>query len=248
MQQLVECVPNFSNGRDPQVYDRIAATIAKIKGVTVLDVSAELERSQCDYVVVLGDREVRAQDPVVAAQVHVREERSREVRARDVEVALEHVALRLRVDRRLPAPADDAGKRRHLIGRPEAVNQRAVALEGQVLRVDLSPLSGAVIDDAHVTVELLAVPVDEDDTPEMLADYTASRNPAYRMLAGLGPTERTAFVDFLEEATGAEPALPTSVVTTADGSILAVNVPGLARSWRSSIWSVGRIWPLAMGV
>ena len=41
MHQLVECVPNFSNGRDPEVYDLIAAAISSVKGVTVLDVSAD---------------------------------------------------------------------------------------------------------------------------------------------------------------------------------------------------------------
>ncbi len=46
MQQLVECVPNFSNGRDPQVYEAIAAAIAAVKGVTVLDVSADADHNR----------------------------------------------------------------------------------------------------------------------------------------------------------------------------------------------------------
>lgn len=46
MQQLVECVPNFSNGRDPEVYDRIAAIISSVKGVTVLDVSADADHNR----------------------------------------------------------------------------------------------------------------------------------------------------------------------------------------------------------
>ncbi|MFN2253041.1 MAG: glutamate formiminotransferase, partial [Candidatus Promineifilaceae bacterium] len=36
MQQIVECVPNFSNGRDPEVYNKIAGVISAVKGVTVL--------------------------------------------------------------------------------------------------------------------------------------------------------------------------------------------------------------------
>jgi glutamate formiminotransferase/formiminotetrahydrofolate cyclodeaminase len=46
MQQLVECVPNFSNGRDPEVYDQIAAAISGVKGVTVLDVSADPDHNR----------------------------------------------------------------------------------------------------------------------------------------------------------------------------------------------------------
>jgi glutamate formiminotransferase/formiminotetrahydrofolate cyclodeaminase len=38
MTPIVECVPNFSNGRDPAVVDAIVAAIASASGVTVLDV------------------------------------------------------------------------------------------------------------------------------------------------------------------------------------------------------------------
>ena len=38
MNQIVECVPNFSEGRDRSVIDRIVAAIATVKGVKVLDV------------------------------------------------------------------------------------------------------------------------------------------------------------------------------------------------------------------
>jgi glutamate formiminotransferase/formiminotetrahydrofolate cyclodeaminase len=38
MDKLVECVPNFSNGRDQDVIDRITAEIEKVPGVTLLDV------------------------------------------------------------------------------------------------------------------------------------------------------------------------------------------------------------------
>lgn len=38
MQQIVECVPNFSEGRDPAKIDEITAEIEKVKGVTLLDV------------------------------------------------------------------------------------------------------------------------------------------------------------------------------------------------------------------
>ena len=38
MKQIVECVPNFSEGRDKSVIDRIVAAIAAVEGVKVLDV------------------------------------------------------------------------------------------------------------------------------------------------------------------------------------------------------------------
>ena len=38
MRQLIECVPNYSEGRDRAVIDRIVAAIATVKGVKVLDV------------------------------------------------------------------------------------------------------------------------------------------------------------------------------------------------------------------
>src|ERR1700688_3397580 len=38
MQKLIECVPNFSEGRDPNVIRQITAAIASVDGVSLLDV------------------------------------------------------------------------------------------------------------------------------------------------------------------------------------------------------------------
>ena len=38
MKQIIECVPNFSEGRDHSIIDRIVAAISTVKGVKVLDV------------------------------------------------------------------------------------------------------------------------------------------------------------------------------------------------------------------
>ena len=46
MQQIVECVPNFSNGRDPEIYEGIAAAIRGVRGVKVLDVSADADHNR----------------------------------------------------------------------------------------------------------------------------------------------------------------------------------------------------------
>lgn len=46
MQQIVECVPNFSNGRDPEIYNGIAAAIRGVRSVKVLDVSADADHNR----------------------------------------------------------------------------------------------------------------------------------------------------------------------------------------------------------
>ncbi|PJA53725.1 MAG: glutamate formimidoyltransferase, partial [Candidatus Marinimicrobia bacterium CG_4_9_14_3_um_filter_48_9] len=38
MSQIVECVPNFSEGRDPVIIKQITDEILKIEGVKLLDV------------------------------------------------------------------------------------------------------------------------------------------------------------------------------------------------------------------
>jgi glutamate formiminotransferase / formiminotetrahydrofolate cyclodeaminase len=46
MKQIVECVPNFSNGRSPQVYEAIAGAIRRVPGVQLLDVSADADHNR----------------------------------------------------------------------------------------------------------------------------------------------------------------------------------------------------------
>ena len=46
MQQLVECVPNFSEGRDAAVYNEIADAIRSVRTVNVLDVSADPDHNR----------------------------------------------------------------------------------------------------------------------------------------------------------------------------------------------------------
>ena len=38
MKQIIECVPNYSEGRDRSVIDRIVEAIASVEGVKVLNV------------------------------------------------------------------------------------------------------------------------------------------------------------------------------------------------------------------
>ena len=46
MQKIVECVPNFSNGRLPEIYNAIADSIRGVNGVQVLDVSADADHNR----------------------------------------------------------------------------------------------------------------------------------------------------------------------------------------------------------
>ena len=46
MQQLVECVPNFSNGRNPIVYNSIADAIQSVTGIHFLDISVDPDHNR----------------------------------------------------------------------------------------------------------------------------------------------------------------------------------------------------------
>ena len=46
MQQIVECVPNFSDGRRPEVYNAIAEAIRRVPGTRVLSVSADPDHNR----------------------------------------------------------------------------------------------------------------------------------------------------------------------------------------------------------
>src|SRR5690606_16867570 len=46
MAALIECVPNFSEGRRPEIVEQIAATIRAVPGVTVLDVQLDADHNR----------------------------------------------------------------------------------------------------------------------------------------------------------------------------------------------------------
>ncbi len=47
MQKIVECVPNFSEGRDQKVVDAIAASIREVKGVKLLSAEPDKDYNRC---------------------------------------------------------------------------------------------------------------------------------------------------------------------------------------------------------
>lgn len=46
MPKIIECVPNFSDGRRPEVYNAIAEAIQKVPGAHVLDISADSDHNR----------------------------------------------------------------------------------------------------------------------------------------------------------------------------------------------------------
>ena len=46
MTQLIECIPNFSEARRPEIIDQIAAAIASVEGARLLDRSSDLDHNR----------------------------------------------------------------------------------------------------------------------------------------------------------------------------------------------------------
>ena len=73
MKQIVECVPNFSNGRNPEIYNGIADTIRSVSGVHVLDISADPDhnRTVITFVGAPADVEEAAFRSIAYAAEHI---------------------------------------------------------------------------------------------------------------------------------------------------------------------------------
>ena len=46
MPQLIECIPNFSEARRPEVIDQIVAAIKSVEGARVLDCSSDMDHNR----------------------------------------------------------------------------------------------------------------------------------------------------------------------------------------------------------
>lgn len=71
-------------------------------------------------------------------------------------------------------------------------------------------------------VEIVAIPIDEEDTKAKLEAYIARYKPAYRLLVDLPTAHRAEVAAFLRDQTGAEAPLPSSIVTDGAGRVLLV--------------------------
>src|ERR1700688_1117493 len=60
MKRLIECVPNFSEGRDPAKVDAIVASMSAVAGVYVLDREMDADHNRC-VVTLAGEPEAVAE-------------------------------------------------------------------------------------------------------------------------------------------------------------------------------------------
>ncbi len=70
MPEIVECVPNFSEGRRPEVVEAIAAAIAGSRGVRVLDREMDADHNRC-VITFIGDRRSVADAALAGARTAV---------------------------------------------------------------------------------------------------------------------------------------------------------------------------------
>ena len=56
MKRLIECVPNFSEGRDATKVEAIVAAMSKVPGVYVLDREMDADHNRC-VITLVGERE-----------------------------------------------------------------------------------------------------------------------------------------------------------------------------------------------
>jgi thiol-disulfide isomerase/thioredoxin len=69
---------------------------------------------------------------------------------------------------------------------------------------------------------LIGIPIDPDDNAKMLTEYAEEWKPAYRIRADLESDARAAVTRFLAEQSGEEAALPSTIITNAEGKVLKV--------------------------
>jgi thiol-disulfide isomerase/thioredoxin len=69
---------------------------------------------------------------------------------------------------------------------------------------------------------LIGIPIDPDDNAKMLTEYAEKWKPAYRIRADLESDARAAVTRFLAEQSGEEAALPSTIITNAEGKVLKV--------------------------
>ncbi len=67
MTEIVECVPNFSEGRRKEVVDAIADAIAAVPGVRLLDREMDADHNRC-VITFLGDRRAAAEGAMAGAR------------------------------------------------------------------------------------------------------------------------------------------------------------------------------------
>jgi glutamate formiminotransferase len=67
MKKLVECIPNFSEGRRKKVIDEIAGAIRKVKGVKLLDIESDADHNR-SVITFIGEPEAAGEAAFLAAK------------------------------------------------------------------------------------------------------------------------------------------------------------------------------------
>lgn len=60
MQQVIQCVPNFSEGRNPETIEAIADAIRSVEGVRLIDYSSDVDHNRSVYTILGGPEVIRA--------------------------------------------------------------------------------------------------------------------------------------------------------------------------------------------
>ena len=78
-------------------------------------------------------------------------------------------------------------------------------------------------------VDIIAVPIDDTDDNQKLADYNREYRPSTRLI-GIAVSQRAGAAAAFTKVFGAEPPLPSSVITDSSGHVLATQpgVPGIS--------------------
>src|SRR5919204_239641 len=71
MQKLIECIPNFSEGRRQEVVDQVAAAVRGVQGVRLLDVSSNPDHNRTVLTFVGEPDAVAARPPLIAFNVNL---------------------------------------------------------------------------------------------------------------------------------------------------------------------------------
>ena len=59
MRKIIECVPNFSEGRDTSRIEQIAAEVEKVPGVNLLDVASDADHNRAVLTFVGGPESIK---------------------------------------------------------------------------------------------------------------------------------------------------------------------------------------------
>ena len=70
MKKLMECVPNFSEGRDEAIVEQIIDEVRKIEGITILDYSSDKDHNRTVLTMIGSPEQVKEAEAINEEIVH----------------------------------------------------------------------------------------------------------------------------------------------------------------------------------